>query len=1089
MVSNNEQLRDISSIGLKTVISELPQNTSSLVPNVCQRITGKLSNAIKMDDVSVQLEALEILADLLSRFGDLLIPFHEIILQALVPQLGSARQAVRKRTITALSYLMTTCNNESYNEVILHLLSGLEKPQNTGTIRTYIQCLASICRQAGHRLCHIDRVMQLLNNYSQRDDDELREFCLQACEAFVQRCPETIKPHIPSIVNLCLKYITYDPNYNYEADDGESGFQMETEDDDDDGSDEYSDDDDMSWKVRRSAAKCLEAVIATRHELLEEFYKTLSPALIARFKEREENVKSDIFHAYIALLKATKSSDDPSRDPDAMDDVPRPVQMLQEQVPVIVKAVQPLMREKSAKTRQDCFLLLREMLNALPGALSNHIDQLMPGIHYSLNDKNTTSNMKIDALIFVHHMLTGHNPQVFNPHIQVLVPLIVNSVFDPFYKIATEALGVLQQLVKVIRPLGKQMNLCFNFIKIFFIPYLFFICTFLFLDVQATLDFSPYVSQLYSCTLQKLKSPEVDQEVKERAIACMGQIISNMGDSLNAELITCLPIFMERLLNEVTRLSSVKALTMIAASPLCINLTPILNDVIPALGSFLRKNQRALKLNSLALLETLVNNYANCFEPRLLQMAISELPQLLNESDLHVAQLSLVLLTTTAKKQPQALQEVHGSIMPEIMTLVKSPLLQGTALTCTLNLFQALVQANLPGLTYRHLLNMLMQPVLELQQNQLHKQAYHSLAKCIAALTLQMPSEAVPIASEFLMGIQQRRSDFHLIFYLLTIGEIGRYFNLSAIEALPQTILTCFAASSEDVKAAASHALGAIAVGNLTYYLPFILQEIEAQPKRQYLLLHSLKEVISSLSTTKQGLEQLMPSVPTIWAQMFKHCECPEEGSRNVVAECLGKLVLVNPEELLPRLQQALKSDSHLMRTAVVSAVKFTISDQTQPIDALLRQSIGQFLMALQDPEPSVRRVALVAFNSAVHNKPSLVRDLLPELLPQLYSETRVKKELIREVEMGPFKHTVDDGLDIRKAAFECMYTLLEQGLERVDVMQFLEHVIAGLRDHYDIKMLTYLMTGRLAHVCPAAVLQRKFLINLSLIVYIIFIN
>lgn len=47
MVSNNEQLRDISSIGLKTVISELPQASNSLVPNVCQRITGKLSNAIE----------------------------------------------------------------------------------------------------------------------------------------------------------------------------------------------------------------------------------------------------------------------------------------------------------------------------------------------------------------------------------------------------------------------------------------------------------------------------------------------------------------------------------------------------------------------------------------------------------------------------------------------------------------------------------------------------------------------------------------------------------------------------------------------------------------------------------------------------------------------------------------------------------------------------------------------------------------------------------------------------------------------------------------------------------------------------------
>lgn len=64
--------------------------------------------------------------------------------------------------------------------------------------------------------------------------------------------------------------------------------------------------------------------------------------------------------------------------------------------------------------------------------------------------------------------------------------------------------------------------------------------------------------------------------------------------------------------------------------------------------------------------------------------------------------------------------------------------------------------------------------------------------------------------------------------------------------------------------------------------------------------------------------------------------------------------------------------------------------------------------------------------------------------------------------------------MDIRKAAFECMYTLLEQGLDRVDVMQFIDHVIEGLRDHYDIKMLTYLMTARLAHICPAAVLIRK---------------
>lgn len=57
------------------------------------------------------------------------------------------------------------------------------------------------------------------------------------------------------------------------------------------------------------------------------------------------------------------------------------------------------------------------------------------------------------------------------------------------------------------------------------------------------------------------------------------------------------------------------------------------------------------------------------------------------------------------------------------------------------------------------------------------------------------------------------------------------------------------------------------------------------------------------------------------------------------------------------------------------------------------------------------------------------------------------------QVEMGPFKHTVDDGLDVRKAAFECMYSLLESCLGQLDVCEFLNHVEDGLKDHYDIRV------------------------------------
>lgn len=55
----------------------------------------------------------------------------------------------------------------------------------------------------------------------------------------------------------------------------------------------------------------------------------------------------------------------------------------------------------------------------------------------------------------------------------------------------------------------------------------------------------------------------------------------------------------------------------------------------------------------------------------------TELPALLNETDLHIAQLTLNLLTTIAKLHPVALTRVSDNILPEILVLVKSPLLQG----------------------------------------------------------------------------------------------------------------------------------------------------------------------------------------------------------------------------------------------------------------------------------------------------------------------------------------------------------------------------------------------------------------------------
>jgi len=96
----------------------------------------------------------------------------------------------------------------------------------------------------------------------------------------------------------------------------------------------------------------------------------------------------------------------------------------------------------------------------------------------------------------------------------------------------------------------------------------------------------------------------------------------------------------------------------------------------------------------------------------------------------------------------------------------------------------------------------------------------------------------------------------------------------------------------------------------------------------------------------------------------------------------------------------------------------------------------------------------------------------LPNHLPAVYAETKIKSELIRIVDLGPFKHKVDDGLETRKAAFEALYTLLDTCVDRIKVADFIGVLVDGLQDDHDIRMLTHLIIIRLASVAGGALIE-----------------
>jgi cullin-associated NEDD8-dissociated protein 1 len=155
----------------------------------------------------------------------------------------------------------------------------------------------------------------------------------------------------------------------------------------------------------------------------------------------------------------------------------------------------------------------------------------------------------------------------------------------------------------------------------------------------------------------------------------------------------------------------------------------------------------------------------------------------------------------------------------------------------------------------------------------------------------------------------------------------------------------------------------------------------------------------------------------------------------------------------------------------VISALRYTLADTDEAYDEYLRPIVVPMLVQmLSESDLDNRRLALTTFMSALRNKSDIILPALDQLLPLLMNETVVKPELIREVQMGPFKHKVDDGLEIRKSAYETLYALLESAFTKLspaDLDDSYDRVVAGITDEHDVRIMCNLMLIKLMHLSP----------------------
>lgn len=116
----------------------------------------------------------------------------------------------------------------------------------------------------------------------------------------------------------------------------------------------------------------------------------------------------------------------------------------------------------------------------------------------------------------------------------------------------------------------------------------------------------------------------------------------------------------------------------------------------------------------------------------------------------------------------------------------------------------------------------------------------------------------------------------------------------------------------------------------------------------------------------------------------------------------------------------------------------------------------------------TLESLSMIAFNPQLK---SLLADKINEIVNITLYETPVKKELITQVDLGPFKYNVDNGVPVRKAAF----MLLENVTEKYVFNQnnVVEATINGFQDSNDDVLQQCLRSmNKLLNICPFVVLE-----------------
>lgn len=894
--------------------------------------------------------AIDVLTEVARCFGPMLRTEEIKALQTIVLQMledDRIGSGLKKKAVVALSALANYFSDGQLSDVISHIIENMRQSHSTHAERKlYINILGSMARSIPGKFGphlrtlssfvlsalsqqELDEQMTGADEEEGRDpqEDEVREAALLALESFLASCPGEMQRYFEESTNATLRFLRFDPNLadgdaqaSDEEDevDGDDEFEMDDDFEADEGAD---DEDDVSWKVRRCAAKTLYTLVAVQGiDLLDSAttFDRIIHALIDRFQEREEAVRVEILttiaflirkigehetqNGLPALTRADSgiiSSQQPSRkrrrghsDASTSDSLkasrftgsvspatrspPRsgPPANLAQLSDDIFRGLIKLLKSPSIPTKQAAFGTLKDLIVArkggaeqfLPNMAGPIVDILVSGATHKGTGAASGLTVEEQALQLTAEIAKTHSSTTLQTYLSQVVPAVIKATKAKSPKLACEALGTLEQLIKAVTPPRSATT------------------------AQKSIT---QLDQMYATTVELVSSRSADLTVRQKAILTLGTVLGRTTGPKGDKMISAqkrqqgLERLLEASKNETTRTAAIKAITTVAENAPAGTVFPAswFGPTCLELSAQLRKANRTLRAASLTALRAMIVRHpaSQNLGAQVSKDLTGSLLPLLTDGDLPLLG---PLITILAAMMKEGSCSVDEQLIQQLSELLRSSA-SSSAIESLCKLMVAIGE--------RGQGKKLMQALLR----DVGVSGPPAVVGRVVGALLVAGGAAVGLsANDLMQELKTTKDDKRKSLALSVFGETGLRSGRSS-QLIPDLFTGYFTHPSAEVPLNASIALGRAAAGpgNLATWVPAILTRLQEHPEENYLILHSVKELLQY--NDDEG--DILPFTGALWDAAVSTSGA--EDSRTIGAECIANLTLVNPRKFMPALQ------------------------------------------------------------------------------------------------------------------------------------------------------------------------------------------